>query len=149
KRDGKTRQGASTLTMQYVRNVLSSDPRLTERQRQAATEVTTARKLQEMRYALALERELSKEDILTRYLNIAYFGAGAYGIAAASKRYFSRSPAELTLAQAALLAGLVRSPDSDDPINGDADAALGRRTYVLDRLVETGQVPADAAAAAQ
>ncbi|MFG1653837.1 transglycosylase domain-containing protein [Micromonospora sp. NPDC049275] len=149
KRDGKTRQGASTLTMQYVRNVLSSDPRLTERERQAATEVTTARKLQEMRYALALERELSKEDILTRYLNIAYFGAGAYGIAAASKRYFSRSPAELTLAQAALLAGLVRSPDSDDPINGDADSALGRRTYVLERLVETGQVPADAAAAAQ
>ncbi|MEU5783987.1 transglycosylase domain-containing protein [Micromonospora lupini] len=149
KRDGKTRQGASTLTMQYVRNVLSSDPRLTERQRQAATEVTTARKLQEMRYALALERELSKEDILTRYLNIAYFGAGAYGIAAASKRYFSRSPAELTLAQAALLAGLVRSPDSDDPINGDADSALGRRTYVLERLVETGQVPADAAAVAQ
>ncbi|MFG1880349.1 transglycosylase domain-containing protein [Micromonospora sp. NPDC049102] len=148
KRDGKTRQGASTLTMQYVRNVLGSDPRLTERQRQAATEITTARKLQEMRYALALERELSKEDILTRYLNIAYFGAGAYGIAAASKRYFSVSPAELTLPQAALLAGLVRSPDSDDPINGDADSALRRRTYVLERLVETGQVPADAAAAA-
>ncbi|MFC5926534.1 transglycosylase domain-containing protein [Micromonospora vulcania] len=149
KRDGQTRQGASTLTMQYVRNVLSSDPRLTERQRQAATEVTTARKIQEMRYALALERELDKEEILTRYLNIAYFGAGAYGIAAASKRYFSRTPAELTLAQAALLAGLVRSPDSDDPINGDADSALRRRTYVLEQLVESDQVPADVAAAAQ
>ena len=108
--------------MQYVRNVLSNDPRLTKEQRDAATEITTVRKLQEMRYALALERELNKDEILTRYLNIAYFGAGAYGIAAASKRYFSRSPAELTLAQAALLAGLVRSPDSDDPINGDADA---------------------------
>ena len=93
-----------------------------------------------MRYALALERELGKDQILTRYLNIAYFGAGAYGIAAASKRYFSNSPADLTLAQAALLAGLVRSPDSDDPINGDADAALRRRAYVLDRLVEPGQV---------
>ncbi|MFI6270448.1 transglycosylase domain-containing protein [Micromonospora zamorensis] len=149
KRDGRTRQGASTLTMQYVRNVLSSDPRLTEAQRVAATEVTTVRKLQEMRYALALERELDKEQILTRYLNIAYFGAGAYGIAAASKRYFSRSPADLTLSQAALLAGLVRSPDSDDPINGDADAALARRSYVLERLVESGQVPADAAAAAR
>ncbi|MGI5523555.1 transglycosylase domain-containing protein [Micromonospora sp. CA-259024] len=149
KRDGHTRQGASTLTMQYVRNVLSSDPRLTEQQRQAATEVTTVRKIQEMRYALALERELDKEEILTRYLNIAYFGAGAYGIAAASKRYFSRSPAELTLAQAALLAGLVRSPDSDDPINGDADSALMRRSYVLERLVESGQVPADAAALAR
>ncbi|MET8118595.1 transglycosylase domain-containing protein [Micromonospora sp. NPDC005189] len=149
RRDGQTRQGASTLTMQYVRNVLSSDARLTEQQRQAATELTTVRKLQEMRYALALERELDKEEILTRYLNIAYFGAGAYGIAAASKRYFSRSPAELTLAQAALLAGLVRSPDTDDPINGDADSALARRSYVLERLVESGQVPADAAAAAR
>ncbi|MDG4805926.1 transglycosylase domain-containing protein [Micromonospora sp. WMMD1120] len=149
KRDGRTRQGASTLTMQYVRNVLSNDPRLTETQRAAATELTTVRKLQEMRYALALERELDKDEILTRYLNIAYFGAGAYGIAAASKRYFSRSPAELTLAQAALLAGLVRSPDSDDPINGDADSALTRRAYVLERLAETGQVPADTAAAAR
>ncbi|MFC3501058.1 transglycosylase domain-containing protein [Micromonospora krabiensis] len=148
-RDGQTRQGASTLTMQYVRNVLSSDPRLTERQRQAATEVTTARKVQEMRYALALERELSKEEILARYLNIAYFGAGAYGIAAASKRYFSTAPADLTMAQSALLAGLVRSPHTDDPINGDADAALSRRAYVLDQLVETGQVPPDEAARAK
>ncbi|MER7475232.1 transglycosylase domain-containing protein, partial [Micromonospora sp. NPDC000018] len=142
---GETRQGASTLTMQYVRNVLSNDPRLSERQRAAATELTTARKIQEMRYALALERELTKDEILARYLNIAYFGAGAYGVAAASKRYFSKAPADLTLAEAALLAGLVRSPHSDDPINGDADAALARRAYVLDRLVESGQVPAAAA----
>ncbi|MCM0678734.1 penicillin-binding protein, partial [Micromonospora phytophila] len=145
KRDGRTRQGASTLTMQYVRNVLSNDPRLSERQRAAATEMTTARKLQEMRYALALERELSKDEILARYLNIAYFGAGAYGVAAASKRYFSKAPADLTLAEAALLAGLVRSPHTDDPINGDADSALRRRAYVLDRLVESGLVaPAEA-----
>ncbi|MFG3711233.1 transglycosylase domain-containing protein [Micromonospora sp. NPDC047730] len=142
---GETRQGASTLTMQYVRNVLSNDPRLSERQRAAATELTTARKIQEMRYALALERELTKDEILARYLNIAYFGAGAYGVAAASKRYFSKAPADLTLAEAALLAGLVRSPHTDDPINGDADAALARRAYVLDRLVESGQVPAAAA----
>jgi membrane peptidoglycan carboxypeptidase len=149
RREGGGRQGASTLTMQYVRNVLSNDPRLTERQRAAATEISTARKVQEMRYALALEREVSKDQILARYLNIAYFGAGAYGIAAASKRYFSKSPAQLTLAQAALLAGLVRSPDTDDPINGNADAALRRRAYVLDRLVETAQVPAGEAARAK
>ncbi|MER5333233.1 transglycosylase domain-containing protein [Micromonospora sp. NPDC002717] len=142
---GETRQGASTLTMQYVRNVLSNDPRLSERQRAAATELSTARKIQEMRYALALERELTKDEILARYLNIAYFGAGAYGVAAASKRYFSKAPADLTLAEAALLAGLVRSPHTDDPINGDADAALARRGHVLDRLVESGQVPAAAA----
>ncbi|MGC5030355.1 transglycosylase domain-containing protein [Micromonospora sp. DT229] len=149
RRDGAPRQGASTLTMQYVRNVLSNDPRLSEEQRAAATEVSTARKIQEIRYALALERELTKDQILTRYLNIAYFGAGAYGVAAASRRYFSTSPAELTLAQAALLAGLVRSPHTDDPINGDADSATARRGYVLDRLVESGQVPPDVAQQAQ
>ncbi|MBY8873406.1 penicillin-binding protein [Micromonospora sp. PLK6-60] len=142
---GGGRQGASTLTMQYVRNALAGDPRLTEQERAQATEITAGRKVREMRYALALERGLSKEQILGRYLNIAYFGAGAYGISAASKRYFSRSPADLTLAQAALLAGLVRSPATDDPINGDAGAALTRRSYVLERLVETGQVsPEDA-----
>ncbi|SCL18620.1 Membrane carboxypeptidase (penicillin-binding protein) [Micromonospora nigra] len=148
-RDGTTRQGASTLTMQYVRNVLSTDPRLTEAQRAAASEVSTARKVREIRYALALERELSKDEILARYLNIAYFGAGAYGVAAASERYFSKTPARLTLAEAALLAGLVRSPHTDDPINGDADAALQRRAYVLDRLVESGQLAPDDAARAK
>ncbi|MDM4720531.1 transglycosylase domain-containing protein [Micromonospora sp. WMMA1363] len=146
---GTVRQGASTLTMQYVRNVLSTDPRLTERQRRAATEVSAGRKIQEMRYALALERELSKDEIIIRYLNIAYFGAGAYGVAAASKRYFAKSPADLTLAEAALLAGLVRSPHTDDPINGDAAAALRRRAYVLDQMVESGQVTAADAADAK
>ncbi|MGC1214702.1 MAG: transglycosylase domain-containing protein [Micromonospora sp.] len=148
-RDGQPRQGASTLTMQYVRNALAGDPRLTEAERARATEISAGRKIREMRYALKLEREVNKDQILTRYLNIAYFGAGAYGIAAASKRYFSTSPANLTLAQAALLAGLVRSPATDDPINGDADAALGRRAYVLDRMVETGQLAASDAAQAK
>ncbi|MBO4206376.1 transglycosylase domain-containing protein [Micromonospora echinofusca] len=137
---GQTRQGASTLTMQYVRNVLGSDPTLTEEQRAAATEISNGRKIREMRYALALEREIDKDEILRRYLNIAYFGAGAYGIAAASKRYFSKPPAELTLAEAALLAGLVRSPNTDDPINGDADAARDRRGYVLQQMVTLGAI---------
>jgi membrane peptidoglycan carboxypeptidase len=128
-------QGASTLTMQYVRNVLKSDPDLTPAQRQAATEETVGRKLQEMRYAEALEQKLSKQEILDRYLNIAYFGAGAYGIDAASKRYFSKSPSQLTLAEAALIAGLVQSPDTDNPITGDRAAALDRRSYVLDAMV--------------
>ncbi|MER7164999.1 transglycosylase domain-containing protein [Micromonospora sp. NPDC000207] len=136
------RQGASTLTMQYVRNVLRSDPRLTEEQRQAATEISTGRKLQEMRYALAVERELSKDEILAGYLNIAYFGAGAYGVGAASQRFFSKSPRHLTLAESALLAGLLQSPDTDEPIHGDAEAALSRRSYVLDQLVAAGQVTA-------
>jgi membrane peptidoglycan carboxypeptidase len=128
-------QGGSTLTMQYVRNVLKSDPSLTPEQRQAATADTLDRKLREMRYAEALEQRLSKQEILNRYLNIAYFGAGAYGIDAASRRYFAKSPGQLTLAEAALLAGLVQSPDTDSPIGGDRAAALDRRSYVLDSMV--------------
>jgi membrane peptidoglycan carboxypeptidase len=133
-------QGASTLTMQYVRNVLKSDPNLTPEQRRAATAETVGRKLQEMRYAEALEQRLSKQEILSRYLNIAYFGAGAYGIDAASKRYFAKSPSQLSLAEAALLAGLVQSPDTDNPIDGDRAAALDRRSYVLDAMVRMNAI---------
>lgn len=145
---GKVEQGASTLTMQYVRNVLKTDPGLSEKQREEATADTAGRKIQEMRYAVALEQELSKQEILSRYLNIAYFGAGAYGIAAASERYFAKEPGKLTLAEAALLAGLVQSPDADSPIGGDKDRALERRAYVLDSMARTGKItPAQAAKA--
>ncbi|PZF83309.1 transglycosylase domain-containing protein, partial [Micromonospora deserti] len=146
---GGTEQGGSTLTMQYVRNVLKTDPGRTAEERAAATEQTVGRKLQEIRYATALEQRLSKDEILNRYLNIAYFGSGAYGIAAASQRYFAKSPAELTLAEAALLAGLVQSPEAYSPIDGDADAALARRAYVLDSMVETGAISAEQAAQAK
>ncbi|WBB80209.1 transglycosylase domain-containing protein [Micromonospora sp. WMMD882] len=137
-----TSQGASTLTMQYVRNVLKTDPERTAEQRASATEISVGRKLQEVRYAAALEQTLDKDEILARYLNIAYFGSGAYGIAAASERYFGITPTELTLGQASLLAGLVQSPDEYSPIDGDADAALARRSYVLDAMVETGAITA-------
>jgi membrane peptidoglycan carboxypeptidase len=139
-RSGETEQGASTLTMQYVRNVLKTDPRATPAQREAATADSLGRKVQEMRYAAAVEDALSKDEILTRYLNIVYFGAGAYGIAAAAQTYFSTTPDKLTLPQAALLAGLVQSPDAYDPIHGDQAAALARRSYVLDALVKAGDV---------
>jgi membrane peptidoglycan carboxypeptidase len=146
-RGGHT-QGASTLTMQYVRNVLENDPNLTEKQRQDASADTVARKLQEMRYATTLEHQLPKEEILERYLNIAYFGDRAYGILAASWTYFSKPPSQLTLAEAALLAGLVQSPDSDNPATGDRAAALARRTYVLDAMARSGTAtPAEVAAA--
>lgn len=144
-----TEQGGSTLTMQYVRNVLKTDPNRTAEQRAAATEQTIGRKLQEIRYANALEQRLGKDEILNRYLNIAYFGSGAYGIAAASQRYFSKAPAELTLAEAALLAGLVQAPEAYSPIDGDADAALARRAYVLDSMVATGAITVDQAARAK
>jgi membrane peptidoglycan carboxypeptidase len=141
-------QGASTLTMQYVRNVLKNDPSLTAQQRADATIDTPGRKLREIRYANALERRLTKQQILERYLNIAYFGAGAYGIFAASETYFGKTAAELTLPEAALLAGLVQSPDAYNPISGDRAAALNRRGYVLTSMAKQGMIsPAEAAAA--
>ncbi|SBT65549.1 Membrane carboxypeptidase (penicillin-binding protein) [Micromonospora sediminicola] len=146
---GGTEQGGSTLTMQYVRNVLKTDPTRTAEERQAATEQTVGRKLQEIRYANALEQSLSKDEILNRYLNIAYFGSGAYGVAAAAQRYFGKAPADLTLGEAALLAGLVQSPDAYSPIDGDKNQATARRAYVLDSMVETGAITAQQAAAAK
>jgi membrane peptidoglycan carboxypeptidase len=138
-------QGASTLTMQYVRNVLKTDPNRTEEERQEATAVTPARKIQEMRYAITLEKYLSKRDILERYLNIAYFGSGAYGVDAASKSYFGKKPSQLTLAEAATLAGLLQSPDAAD----DAEQVKVRRTYTLNAMVKTGAITAQQATEAQ
>jgi membrane peptidoglycan carboxypeptidase len=145
---GGAEQGASTLTMQYVRNVLKSDPNLSPQQRIDATADTPLRKLKEARYASALEQQLSKQEILKRYLNIAYFGDGAYGIYAASQTYFGKPSTDLTLPEAALLAGIVQSPDTYSPVNGDQDAALGRRTYVLDAMAKAGMITPDQAAAA-
>jgi membrane peptidoglycan carboxypeptidase len=141
-------QGASTLTMQYVRNVQKEDADLTPQERLDATANTLRRKLQEMRYAQALEKRLSKQEILERYLNIAYFGAGAYGVESASQRYFGKAANTLTLPEAALIAGLVQSPDTDNPISGDRKAALNRRGYVLDSMVRMQAItPAQAASA--
>jgi membrane peptidoglycan carboxypeptidase len=137
-------QGASTLTMQYVRNVLKSDPTRTEQERAEATEVSPARKIQEIRYAMALEERLSKEEILERYLNIAYFGSGAYGVDAASNLFFSKEPSELTLTEAATLAGMLQSPESE----GGEEQALIRRGYTLNAMLGTGAITPEQAAAA-
>jgi membrane peptidoglycan carboxypeptidase len=142
-------QGASTLTMQYVRNVLKSDPDLTPQERIDATANTIQRKLQEMRYAQSLEKKMSKQEILERYLNIAYFGSGAYGIESAARRYFDKPASRLTLAEAALIAGLVQSPDTDNPISGDRKAALNRRGYVLDSMVRMQVITPPQAASAK
>jgi membrane peptidoglycan carboxypeptidase len=146
---GQAQQGASTLTMQYVRNVLKSDPNATEQQRVDATDENAGRKLREVRYAVALEKKLSKQQILERYLNISYFGAGAYGVQAAAQTYFGKPASALTLAEAALLSGLVQSPDTDSPINGDQHAALERRSYVLDSMVGMKVITAQQAAEAK
>jgi membrane peptidoglycan carboxypeptidase len=147
-RGDRPSQGASTLTMQYVRNVLKEAPDLSSAQRTAATADTLGRKVREILYAEGLEQRLSKSEILDRYLNIAYFGAGAYGIQAASRTYFDVPPGRLSLPQAALLAGLVRSPDTDNPISGDRAVALARRAYVLAAMTRAGDITAAQAASA-
>jgi len=145
---GEVEQGASTLTMQYVRNVLKNDPTLTDEEREAATQITAGRKITEMRYAITLETRLTKDQILERYLNIAYFGQGAYGVYAAAHTYFSKDPGKLTLDEATLLAGLLQSPESDNPIDGDTSRALSRRSYVLQAMVGLGEITSAQATAA-
>jgi membrane peptidoglycan carboxypeptidase len=137
---GSVRQGGSTITQQYVKNVLIESAR-TDSERRAASERTVARKLQEARYALALEQRLSKDQILERYFNIAYFGSGAYGIGSASRHYFGTPVERLSLPQAALLAGLVRNPTAYDPVR-HPEAALARRNTVLSRLRTLGYITA-------
>jgi membrane peptidoglycan carboxypeptidase len=144
---GKVTQGGSGLTQQYVKNVLFESAE-TDEQRRAALEVTPARKVRELRYAMALERVLSKDEILRRYLNIAYFGDGAYGIEAAARRYFSKPARRLTLAEAATIAGVVRYPYAYNP-RLHPGAARQRRDVVLDRMAELGWVPAAEAGAAK
>jgi membrane peptidoglycan carboxypeptidase len=134
RRSGQISQGASTLTMQYVRNVLRDAAR-TPQELQAATEQTGIRKLREAQLAVAVEQRLSKTEILERYLNVVYFGHQAYGIAAAAQVYFSKSPADLTLPEAAMLAGLVQAPSTYDPA-GDQTAATNRRDYIIERMVD-------------
>jgi membrane peptidoglycan carboxypeptidase len=133
---GETAQGASTLTMQYVRQAIEYSA-TTPQEVVDATSDTPGRKLREMRFALALEKKLTKDQILERYLNIAPFGRGAYGIYAAAQVYFNKQPKDLTLPEAALLAGMVKAPSAFDPTTPDGKPqAVARRTYVLDSMVK-------------
>ncbi|MBW3618805.1 MAG: transglycosylase domain-containing protein [Actinobacteria bacterium] len=118
---GDIEQGASTITQQYVKNAMLSNAQ------------TLERKLQEAIYATRLERELSKDEILERYLNLAYFGSGAYGVAAAAERYFGVGIEDVTLGQAAMLAGMIRLPEVNNPIRSP-EAALARRDVVLRQM---------------
>lgn len=147
-RSGGVSQGASTLTMQYVRMALR-DSAKTPKEVQEATQQTSLRKVKEMRMALEIEKHLSKEQILERYLNSAYFGHRAYGIYAASQIFFSKIPATLTPVEAATLAGLVKSPSEYDPITSDQKDATARRNYVLDNMARLGYLSPDAAAGAK
>ena len=141
RQSGETAQGASTLTMQYVRQALEYSA-TTPQQSVDATVDSTARKIREMRYALAVEKQLTKEQILERYLNLAPFGNNAYGIYAAAEIYFGKAPSDLTLGEAALLAGLVKAPSAYDPMTTDGRAqALDRRNnHVLTNMVKMGYI---------
>ncbi|MBT8225132.1 MAG: PASTA domain-containing protein [Dactylosporangium sp.] len=132
-------EGASTLTMQYVRQVIQYSAK-TPQQVIDATEQTPARKIREMKYAIALEKELSKEEVLERYLNIAAFGESAYGVWAASQVYFAKPPAELALAEAALLASLVKAPTTYNPASetGKPLALERSRNYTLKNMLQMG-----------
>jgi membrane peptidoglycan carboxypeptidase len=138
---GETAQGASTLTMQYVRLALEYSTN-SPQEVVDATADTVERKVREMRYALALEKQLTKDQILERYLNMAPFGHGAFGIYAAAQVYFNKPPSDLTLSEAALLAGVVKAPGADDPMTDEGRrSALDRRdNYVLTNMIKVGYI---------
>src|SRR5450432_3052324 len=122
---GDAVQGASTITQQYVRQALveTNAQDNNTAAAAAATSKNLSRKLTEARYALALEQKLSKDQILEDYLNTVYFGSGAYGISAAAAHYFNNETADqLTLAQSALLAGVINNPTTFDPTVNPKDA---------------------------
>lgn len=126
---GGVREGGGTITMQLARNTILTSER------------TLRRKLKEVFLALRLEREFSKQEILTLYLNRIFLGQRAYGVGAAAEVYFEKRPGDLTLAEAALIAGLPRAPSRDNPM-ASVERARDRRAYVLRRMVETGKINA-------
>ena len=134
---GGSRQGASTLTQQYVRNTLietglkNDDHKIIK----DATESTVARKLREMKFALSLEQKYSKQQILEGYLNIAAFSPSTYGVEASSLHYFNKHAKDLTVAEAALLAGTTNAPSAYDP-ESQPELAKNRRDWVLSKMLE-------------
>ena len=129
--NGEVTQGGSGITQQYVKNLLLTQAD-SAAERDAAKEISAARKIRELRYAVALEKRYPKDEILRRYLNIAYYGAGAYGIEAASRRYFSKHASQLNLAESAMtrssatadptvVAGTTTRPNSRYPAPAQAD----------------------------
>jgi penicillin-binding protein 1A len=125
--EGRVVQGASTITQQLVKNLY------------VGHEETLSRKIREAYLAWQLERRLTKQQILTRYLNTVYFGNGAYGVQAAARTYFGIDAEDLTLPQAALLAGLIRAPVRYDPVVHPVHARQ-RRNQVLAAMLEQGLI---------
>ncbi|MER7947649.1 transglycosylase domain-containing protein [Streptomyces sp. NPDC096079] len=136
---GGVAQGASTLTQQYVKNVFVEEAGDDPEKVAQATQQTIGRKVRELKFAIQVEEELGKKKILENYLNITFFGQQAYGIEAASQRYFSKHAADLDLGEAAMMAGLVQSPSRYDPIN-DIQEATKRRNVVLQRMADVKDI---------
>jgi len=126
---GRRWQGASTITQQVTRNIFLNNS------------YSWSRKVREIVLAMALERKFSKRQILELYLNKVYFGGGAYGIDAAARKFFGHPATELDLAEAAIIAGLVKAPSSYSP-TADAEAAVGRAGVVLDLMQQNGAISA-------
>ena len=131
-RQGAVREGASTITQQLARTVFLSQDR------------TITRKLKEAALAMKLERQLSKQQILEQYLNYVYLGSGAYGVADAAWIYFSKTPEQLTVPEAAMIAGLPPAPSFYSPLV-NPDLAKERRSIVLDRMAQAGFISASEA----
>jgi membrane peptidoglycan carboxypeptidase len=145
---GAQLQGASTLAQQYVKNVKELQAGNNQVAYDQASAPNLQRKIQQLRLAAAVEHELTPDQLLTSYLNVAYFDNHAYGIQTAAETYFSTSAAQLTLPEAALLAGIVQSPSAYDPLAYPA-AALHRRFQVLTRMWQLHYVPKSVALAAE
>ena len=125
---GEIAQGGSTITQQYVKNAVLQDP-----------ERTVTRKIKEAVLAIKLERRYSKPEILSFYLNTIYLGRGAYGIEAAARSYFDKSAEDLTLGEAAYLAGIIPAPESYQP-DENPQGAVGRRDRVLELMEREGYI---------
>jgi membrane peptidoglycan carboxypeptidase len=145
---GSQLQGASTLAQQYVKNVKILQAGSNKVAAEEAYAPNLQRKIQQLRLAAAVEHELTPDQLLTSYLNVAYFDNHAYGIQVAAETYFSTSAAKLTLPEAALLAGMVQSPSAYDPLAYPA-AARQRRSQVLTRMWQLHYVPKAEALAAE
>jgi membrane peptidoglycan carboxypeptidase len=135
-----TTQGGSSITQQLIKLTLVQQAQ-TQEQIEAATEPSIARKLRELKLAAQYEETHTKDEILERYLNIAYYGDGAYGINAAANHWFSTSPDKLSIKQAALLAGVVKNPSYYDP-KRYPDRAVQRRNTVLAVMAQQGKIDA-------
>ncbi|MFW6642192.1 transglycosylase domain-containing protein [Nocardiopsis algeriensis] len=131
-------EGASSITQQYVKNV-QIEAATSQEELEYAREETISRKIRELRYAIALEQRMTKDEILEGYLNIAYFSDGAYGIESAAQHFFGIHASELELHQAATIAGLVRYPYLYNP-RFFPEQTEERRNVVLDRMVATGAI---------